>query len=63
MDKNELIVRLLQSESRELKARKERELQATIIEQERTAQTELRIQLAQLEKQEKEEDNKNKCVG
>ncbi len=56
MDKNELIVRLLQSESRELKARKERELQATIIEQERTAQVELRIQLAQLEKQEKEED-------
>ena len=58
MDKNELIVRLLQSESRELKARKERELQSTIIEQERTAQVELRIQLAQLEKQEKEEDNK-----
>lgn len=56
MDKNELIVRLLQSESRELKARKERELQSTIIEQERTAQVELRIQLAQLEKQEKEED-------
>ena len=56
MDKNELIVRLLQSESRELKARKERELQSTIIEQERTAQTELRIQLAQLEKQDKEED-------
>ena len=58
MDKNELIVRLLQSESRELKARKERALQATIIEQETTAQLELRIQLAQLEKQEKEEDNK-----
>ena len=58
MDKNELIVRLLQSESRELKARKERELQSTIIEQERTAQVELRIQLAQLEKQEKDEDNK-----
>ena len=58
MDKNELIVRLLQSESRELKARKERELQSTIIEQERTAQVELRIQLAQIEKQEKEEDNK-----
>ena len=56
MDKNELIVRLLQSESRELKARKERELQSTIIEQERTAQTELRIQLAQLERQDKEED-------
>ena len=56
MDKNELIVRLLQSESRELKARKERELQSTIIEQERTAQVELRIQLAQKEKQEKEED-------
>ena len=58
MDKNELIVRLLQSESRELKARKERALQSTIIEQETTAQLELRIQLAQIEKQEKEEDNK-----
>ena len=58
MDKNELIVRLLQSESRELKARKERALQSMIIEQETTAQLELRIQLAQLEKQEKEEDNK-----